>query len=249
MNIIFVGTCGVGKTTVIKQLINKLSNMLINYIPAFIDALHEAKNKLDNMLSDKITRFEFQKYVLQYYDDTLSKTNNDNNNVINIFERLPDDTVALFCEKAYKEGKLTYTEFNQLQQYSHEINKKYNLPCYYTNENRNNLMVCSSWYSNYIVVRKPNQLPKINSVDNNFTLLETIIDIIVSNKNQKQFLKIDNLFVFIFEEPTVCLSRINARGIVAEKRYTLKDIERFDEYHKQLYKIISEDDVFVFNRY
>ena len=92
------GSIGVGKSTVVEQLKIKLNGCKnVYFVKEYIDFDPEGKQKLEDSLNDKLSLFEFQKYILDCFDKQLKNIVNENSSII-IWERHPIEAIDIFAK-------------------------------------------------------------------------------------------------------------------------------------------------------
>lgn len=223
--LVITGGVGVGKTTTINILCSMLKSNNIKYvkIPEFIDGDVNGQQMLNDFLTGVIDVFTFQYYVLLYYDRYLSNLVIDDTDTLLIFERLPDDSVTCFSNRANKEGKITNEQLFNLYKYSMEINDKYNLPTYFNK-------ICNEHNIQHSYIHLLIKTDDKNKVANQ------IYDEVTSSKALKHK---TNLFIIgLYNTPEECYKRINKRGIQCEiDAYTIKTVEEFNKHYTNLYML------------
>ena len=216
--LIITGGVGVGKTTTINSVCQALTNKGVKYIvvPEYIDGDENGNNMLDKFINHDITAFEFQYYILQYFDDYLSKLKIAGDEIL-IFERLPDDSVTCFANINVKNKLISEEEFKVLYTTCVNLDKKYNLPSYFTNFSNNDLLFCKTFRTG----------------DN---VNEIISRLNYSIKNNK------NLLVGLYNSNDECLLRIRQRNRPSEvKSYTIDVVNRFNTHYEIIYNILRNN--------
>lgn len=216
--LIITGGVGVGKSTTIDKVCTKLKESGVSFkiVPEYIDGDEFGPSMLDKFIDKTITSFEFQDYILNYFDDYLSKLDADNNEVL-IFERLPDDSVSCFANIALKNGVLTMEEFRILFNKCVYLDKKYNLPSYFTNFSNNNILIRKTYRTD----------------DNIEEIINTLHESIRDKKN---------ILVGLYNDDEECLNRIHKRNRESEvKAYTIDVIKRFNIYYGKIYEKLQID--------
>ena len=210
--LIITGGVGVGKTTTINGMCQLLTQHGMNYIvvPEYIDGDVNGYNMLDMFINKYITPFEFQYYILKYFDNYLENLQPQPNDVL-IFERLPDDSVTCFANIEYKNKRISDAEFEILYTKCKKLDEKYNLPSYFTNFENNNLLFCKTFRTG----------------DNLTNIYDTLMSSIKENKN---------LLVGLYNNNDECLLRIRQRGRPSEVRtYTLDKVDIFNTHYERIY--------------
>lgn len=110
MNIIISGAVGVGKSTLINELVKKFKSK-INIVKEFA-VTDKGHIELIDRLNGKMSVLDFQKHVIDYYVNNISTTE------LNIIERSADDCYFCFGKIAYENGEMTLAELNELNKYT-----------------------------------------------------------------------------------------------------------------------------------
>lgn len=216
--LIITGGVGVGKTTTIDKICHKLSEHNIKYIvvPEYIDGDIKGNKMLDMFINHEISAYDFQYYILQYFDDYLSGLNTPNDEIL-VFERLPDDSLTCFANISFKNKLMTEEEFKKLYIKCVSLDKKFNLPSYFTNFSNNDIMFCKT----------------LNTTDN----VDEIFNVLINNKETSK-----NLLVGLYNDNEECLHRIRQRNRESEvKSYTLEVINRFNTHYERIYNILRQN--------
>lgn len=222
--LIITGGVGVGKTTAISNICNTLTNNGLKYkiIPEFIDGDENGIKMLDKSINHEISAYEFQLYILQYFDKYLGNLKVDDNEIL-IFERLPDDSVTCFVNIDVKKGLITNDEFKKLFDICINIDKKYNLPSYFTEFMNNDLLFCKS-------------------IDKN-----TTTDIIYTQLKES-IKKHKNLLVGLYNTNEECLKRIRMRNRKSEvDTYNGETINIFNKHYERIYKLLGQKQILTFD--
>ena len=222
--IVITGGVGVGKTTTIeglKQMLNA-ENIPFKVVPEYLQGDIHGREMLDGCLNKTISTFDFQYYILNFYDIFLENLDVVPEMVL-IFERIPDDSVTCFANKANKDGKITNSQLFTLYEYSVEIATKYNLPSYFTiNSNNEN---------SFSIVKS----------DDTEKIVSQVFHDIVKNDNKKISL------ICLYNTPEECFARIHKRGIISEiENYKLEDVRIFNKHYTKLYGHFMNGDVLRF---
>lgn len=134
--IIITGGVAVGKTSVMTAVKKYLNEKAIKFleVPEYIDGKEDGLEMLNKYLSKTIPSFEFQSYIMNYYDwyFTNKVTNEDN---LLLFERTLDDSVICFSNLDNHKHELSDEEFMNIYKQAISINTKYNIPSYISNDN------------------------------------------------------------------------------------------------------------------
>ena len=217
--LIITGGVGVGKSTTINGMCEMLAKNNIKYIvvPEYIDGDEHGNEMLDKFINHEITSFDFQYYILEYFDNYLSKLKTEGNEVL-IFERLPDDSVTCFANIEKKRANIQEEDFKKLYNRCKQLDEKYKLPSYFTNFTDNNLMFCKTFRTG----------------DNLIAIYDKLINSIKENKN---------LLVGLYNTNDECLLRIKQRGRPSEvKTYDINIVNRFNTHYERIYNILRNND-------
>lgn len=210
--IIITGGVAVGKSSICKAIYDYFDNKNIKwiYIPEYIDIKEDGLEMLNKYLKKEITVFEFQKYVIDYYDEYLGSLIVDGDEVL-IFERGIDDAITCFSNLDYSNGGLTTNEFCSLYELVKSYDKKYNIPSYFINDNKI-----------FIPIKTEN-----SKRDGN------IIGSIINNRND------DNIVIGLYNTDKICYERMLIRNRPGEKEaYSLETISKFNYTYSKLYQIL-----------
>ena len=129
--IIITGSVAVGKSSIIKNVLNKLKKTV--HVPEYIDYCEDGVEMLNKYFRKEITPFAFQKYILNFYDNYFKNLVLDGDEIM-IFERMVDDGITCFSNLDNKRGELSDKEFSQLYEMAKEVDLKYNIPSYFVNK-------------------------------------------------------------------------------------------------------------------
>lgn len=221
--LIITGGVGVGKTTAISNICDILNNNGVKYkiVPEFIDGDEDGNTMLNKFINSEISAYEFQLYILQYFDKYLSNLVIDKNEIL-IFERLPDDSVSCFVNIDVKKGLITHDEFKQLFDICVNLDKKYNLPSYFTDFANNDLLFCKS-------------IDKITTAND---IYNQLIKSIENNKN---------LLVGLYNSNEECLNRIRIRNRQAEvDTYNNDTVNIFNKHYERIYERLKQKQILQF---
>lgn len=218
--IIITGSVGVGKTTIISYLKQLFNNRNIPFItiPEYIDGDGErGKRMLDDYLNNRICAFDFQYYILNFYDRYLNNLIIGENTIM-IFERLPEDSVTCFANYANKRGLMSDDQLYKLFKYSQEITQIYNLPSYFQIHNNKDIFI------------------SIIKSDDSFDIANQIINKCLSY-DYKLYL------ICLYNTSNECLERIHKRGIESEiNSYDIHTIERFNKHYTNLFTLFINNE-------
>lgn len=220
---IFVsGPVGVGKTKFLNALYEKIqkqyegTNTQIHVIPEFIDGDGETAHiMLDKYIRNEMSAYEFQNYVISFYEKYIRSIIDkvDENDII-IFERLPDESVAIFSNISYQKGLMTQLEFKKLYNKALEIDTKFGIPSLF-----NKLLV------QYV-----------------FICLQTLTDIDISESASNYVFKCNqNIVIGLHNTINTCYRRILNRGRECESAYTYDDVVCFVSMYNMLYKAMIDN--------
>ena len=215
--VIISGGVAVGKSSVISEVINFLQSNNIKYIhvPEYIDVKKDALDMLKKYLQKEISAFEFQTYVTSFFDEYLESIKIEGDEII-IFERCFDDGIVCFSTLDYINGNMTEEEYFKLYKYAVELDKKYNAPSYFTNDNKI-----------FIPIKTEDSFRDGN-----------IISSIITNK-----IATNNIIIGLYNNDNTCYERMLKRNRPGEvETYTRETIADFNYIYKKLYKIIMEKD-------
>lgn len=218
--IVITGGVGVGKTTTINHIKRLLDGVNIKYInvPEYIDGdKHNGKRMLEDYLNKRMSAFDFQYYILNYYDRYLNSLHIDENTIM-LFERLPDDSITCFANRENKKGLLKDSELYTLYTYASDINEFYGIPSYFTLRDDKNVNI------------------SIIKSDNSHNIAEQIINKCLSLEY--------NLFVVcLYNTPEECLRRIHKRGIQSEINcYDINTVKEFNIHYTNLYSLFMNNE-------
>ena len=218
IKLIITGGVGVGKTTMITNICKALNEQHIRYrlIPEFIDGDENGYTMLNSFINHKITAYEFQKYILSYFDIYLSKIDFDNTDVL-VFERLPDDSITCFVNIDVKHNLITQEEFKELHNICNYINKKYKLPSYFIENNNCDIIFC-----------------KTDDINKNTKF--------ILNEFNKAINKNRNLLVGLYNTNEECLKRVHIRNRESEvNTYNIDTIDVFNKHYLRIYEILKQN--------
>ena len=124
--IFITGGVGVGKSTLITNLKQSIPKEERIVIKEYIDFEPElGKKMLEETLQQKGNIYDFQLFILDFFDRQLQKIGNKK---YIIFERSPYDSVIIFSTEAYLQGRMSKEQLDQLKQHVENICKKYHIP-------------------------------------------------------------------------------------------------------------------------
>lgn len=210
--VIIAGGVAVGKSSIITAITNYLDTQHIKWIivPEYIDVKEDGLEMLNKYLTKKITVYEFQEYVINYYAEYLDNLDVEGDEVL-IFERAIDDAITCFSNLDYNKGNLTIDEFCKLYELVKKYDKKYNVPSYFIDDGKI-----------FIPIRTED-----STRDGN------IIGSIIANRNN------NNIVVGLYNFDKVCYERMLIRNRPGEKEaYSLEVISKFNYTYQKLYQLL-----------
>ena len=89
------GPVGVGKTTLLNEFKTYLHNCYI--VPEYIDVLNDAETNLSNYLNGLMPAFDFQNYILDYFETVANQLKNSSYDYIFV-ERTPVEGILYFAK-------------------------------------------------------------------------------------------------------------------------------------------------------
>lgn len=125
-NLAIAGPVGSGKTTLCNYIwdtINvpdKDTSSVMHYYREWIDHSDTCKQMLVNRTNGVISRFTLQSFILDEWDNTLTKEPLRN---FNLFERSISECSMCFCED------LSFKQYDVLHSIEYDIARKYGVPC------------------------------------------------------------------------------------------------------------------------
>lgn len=218
--IVITGGVGVGKTTTInllKELLEKNGIKCVS-IPEYLDASEEGRNMLMKYSHHEISAYDFQSYIVNYFNDYLTSLNLEGNELM-IFERVPDDTITCFSNMWNKQGLLTDDQLYKLYKESLIIGNKFNLPSYFVSESCEDIihMLLNTNSSEYVARQIYNE---------------------IINRNLTEEQKGKSIIIGLYNTPQTCLERIIKRGRKEEiETYTLETIKQFNKHYTAIYEM------------
>lgn len=213
--VIIAGGVAVGKSSIISSVSRYLDTQGVKwiYVPEYIDVKEDGLEQLNKYLRGEITVYEFQKYVIEYYDEYLSQLKVDGDEVL-IFERGIDDAITCFSNLDYASGKLTIEELCKLYELVKSYDVKFNVPSYFTTSDRIFLPVKT----------------EDSTRDGN------IIGSVICNRTS------DNIIIGLYNFDEVCYQRMLHRNRPGEKEaYTPEIISKFNYTYSKLYQVLMSN--------
>ena len=213
--IVITGAVAVGKSSIIKAVISKLQeqHMKIIHVPEYIDYKEDGLKMLNHYFSHRITPYEFQEYILKFYDDYFKSLILDGDEIM-IFERMVDDGITCFSNLDNKRGALSDKEFSDLYEGAKAIDTKYNIPSYFINEG-----------FTFIPIKT------VDSAKDGDMIAHIILN------------RDDNIIIGLYNEPERCYQRMLSRNREGEsKAYTETYIKNMSNHYKKLYKVLMSEE-------
>ena len=210
--VIIAGGVAVGKSSIITAITKYLEAHNIKWVivPEYIDVKEDGLEMLNKYLTKKITVYEFQKYVINYYAEYLDNLYIDGDEVL-IFERAIDDAITCFSNIDYNKGGLTTDEFCKLYELVKKYDIKYNIPSYFIEDGK------------IFIPMKTEDSTR----DGN------IIGSIIANRNN------NNIVIGLYNYDRTCYERMLIRNRPGEKEaYTLEVIAKFNYTYQKLYQLL-----------
>ena len=211
--VVITGPVGVGKTSIVNEVIKYLDDRNVNYIlvPEYIDVLPDANDRLTSYLQGKISSYDFQRYVSVYYAQYLKQiAERITPKTILIFERVPDDALWCFVKMDYMKGLISPDEREMLSKVINKMNVFLNLPSYNMAKNQAALIV------------KSDELVNNAKVVANF-ICDSAYDRIV---------------IGLFNDTKICHERVLNRARPGEEAYNFNSIFMFNKCYAELYSNI-----------
>lgn len=223
-NLTITGPIGVGKTTTIRELSLKLSALeqfKLNLIPEYIDGDDSmlASMMLRGYLSDPQTVEDvvFQNYIIRYYELIYEKIiKQATSDIINIYERIPSDSLLIFANKANRNGKLSNSAYKELFNRVMKLDTKYSTPNYVL--------------SNY----------EYSTIISDDKVVSNIYEIIQNDLRKGENM---NRIIFLEADYQTCFTRMQLRGRVEEKTYNRESIIENCNFYENIVKYISSKEI------
>ena len=105
------GPVGAGKTTILNLLKLHLPNCYI--IPEYFEALDDAEDRLKANLEGRMPAFDFQNYILDYFESVANELKNSSYNYI-IVERSPVEGIEFFAKLDVINERMSLTQYDYL---------------------------------------------------------------------------------------------------------------------------------------
>ena len=153
--IVINGPVGCGKTSLLNELKTLLPNSYI--IPEYIDVLTDANTNLENYLNGYMTAFDFQDYILDYYESVANCLFDSSFDFVFI-ERSPYEAIQVFAKLALLNDKLTQAQYDSLYQ-------RAQLMSFYPNPSNNeSITLCTDYMTPHELAQQV--ITTINDFDN-----------------------------------------------------------------------------------
>jgi len=107
------GPVGCGKTTLLNELSQQLPNVYV--IPEYYDVLNDAHDRLNDYLEGIYPAYDFQDYILDYFDSVANQLANSSYDYIFV-ERSPVEGILFFAKHDLDTNRLTQAQYNLLLQ-------------------------------------------------------------------------------------------------------------------------------------
>lgn len=219
-NVVITGNIGVGKSTaaeIFRQLLDqKINNQakVVSY-PEYIRIPDVGENMLKLRNSNRITVETFQHFILDCWDRLLTSKefNNENETMkrVNIFERLPEDSINCFAHQSFMNNEISQEGFTRLNNRYNELIKQHNM-----------------FESKDCIIIKTHNEKTIGNLINR--IIKSIIDCLLQNYEQTKD-KINMMFILTVKEETYC-KRIKIRGRDAESTLSKETLLMFNDYYE-----------------
>ena len=105
------GAVGCGKSTLLEEIKSRIPNSYV--IPEYIDALDDAENKLKAYLEGSMPAYDFQQYILDYFESVSEQLKNSYYDFVFV-ERLPVEGIQFFAKLDLMNNKLTNEQYETL---------------------------------------------------------------------------------------------------------------------------------------
>lgn len=225
-NVVITGNIGVGKSTaaeIFRQLLDQNLNNQVKVVsyPEYIRIPDVGENMLKLRNSNRITVETFQHFILDCWDRLLTakEFNNENQTTkrINIFERLPEDSINCFARQSFMNNEISEEGFTRLNNRYNELIKQQNM-----------------FEAKDCIIIKTHNEKTIGNLINR--IIKNMIDCILQAKDKTDFIlrtkdKIDMMFILTVKEETYC-KRIKIRGRDAESTLSKETLLMFNDYYE-----------------
>ena len=216
--VIITGGVAVGKSSIVAVVCEELTRKDVNwtFIPEYIDVREDGLEMLNKYLRKEISAFEFQKYVIEFYEWHLNEIKLTGRDDILIFERSVDDSVTCFSNMDNMNGKLDTLDFFALYEKAKQIDAKYNIPSYLIG-------------NDFIFIPI-----KTVDVQRDGKLIAEII------RNRVG----ENIIIGLYNSDEQCYKRMCKRNRPGEiDSYTKESIHMFNYHYNQLYKQLMSGEI------
>lgn len=214
--VIITGGVAVGKSSIVNVVCEELTKKDKNWIlvPEYLDVKDDGLEMLNKYFENKISVYEFQTYILNYYEWYLKNVKVSDDDII-IFERSIDDGITCFSNADNARGKLSISEFHDLFEKAKQLDEKYNIPSYILK-------------NDFIFI-------PIKTVD--VQKDGKLITEIINNREG------ENIIIGLYNTDDRCYERMLKRNREGEtSSYTKQSISEFNYHYKQLYKELMDRD-------
>lgn len=220
-NLVITGGIGSGKTTMIRELslhLSSISDYSLNILPEYIDGPDATLGKmmLNGYLSNPQTveDISFQNYIIRYYElryQEIADKMKNTENVINIMERTPSDSLLIFANIAHDNGRLSDSAYKKLFERVMNLDRAFNMP-------------------NFIIHNY-----EFTHLDLSSISIDIILQIIQKDITAGISM---NRIIYLDIPYEICYRRMKIRGRPEETTYTEDDIMNNCSFYKILSKYI-----------
>lgn len=213
------GAIGAGKTTLYNYIIQELCKKYpndVHLIREYIDGPMSRTSGvlLESYLKGMLTDACFQNYIQSYYINELSDVLKTSHRII-LMERCMSDSVAVFCNKANKKGKLSNLDMSIMYDNCIRVDSAVNAPNYFN---------------------KNSQFTRLESkriADN----LKEVLAIIENDLKEG----VHSRVIGLSATSDVCFQRITERARTGESGYSQADIDENVKAYERLYEMLQSD--------
>ena len=212
--IVVTGPVGVGKSTFINNLASCFDIHGVKYrvIPEYITGDPNGQSMLTQYFNKEITPYEFQAYIIDYYNLYLANLIDIDPDTILLFERCVDDSVLCFGNLLYKKHEISLIDYYHLYMNSLMTDSKFNIPSYFNRrEGDYSFMVFKTF----------------DGVDYSKIIYE-ILEVATNG----------NLIFGLYNDDKVCYDRVVERDREGESAYSLQSIIEFNQRYNDIYNYI-----------
>lgn len=222
-NIVITGPVAAGKSTVCRYISSFIeSHMKLftvkNYLE-YLDYNEDLGAKILKMkLSGDVASLTLQSFVLDMWNVQLRENGFKDKlpNTINIFERMPEDSINCFCKAGYDNGELTEREYEVLMDKFLKISNEFGL----------------FRYSKKI----PYNIVENYSLDSTF---REILEIILSDLSHG----VANRVIILKIDLKTCLERVGVRGRANEASVATNIYQAYAQYYNDLVRMLMQDKI------